>query len=121
MYYVKLQILNSESRILNVAIESFPAPNVFRIEFFLPGVPEMRNKKEWQMVMGTTSGLGLVVKRWACSWNYVHMAEVCKYVHFSYPYIRKWAKTYIYAFTHISMQRYAQKKQQKFYFIYLVH
>jgi hypothetical protein len=46
MYYVKLQILNSESRILNVAIESFPAPNVFRIEFFLPGVPEMRNKKE---------------------------------------------------------------------------
>lgn len=87
---------------------------------FLPGVPEMRNKKEWQMVMGTTSGLGLVVKRWACSWNYVHMAEVCKYVHFSYPYIRKWAKTYIYAFTHISMQRYVQKKQRKFYFIFTI-
>jgi hypothetical protein len=122
IYYVLRQVTNPQLGVSDIErIESFPAPNVFRIEFFLPGVPEMRNKKEWQMVMGTTSGLGLVVKRWACSWNYVHMAEVCKYVHFSYPYIRKWAKTYIYAFTHISMQRYAQKKQQKFYFIYLVH
>jgi hypothetical protein len=42
MYYVKLQILNSDIE----RIESFPASNMFRIEFFFYRVPEMRNTKE---------------------------------------------------------------------------
>jgi hypothetical protein len=107
IYYVLRQVTNPQLGYWTYRIISC-LQHVSDWIFFLPGAWNEEYKR-------MTNGHGddqRTFKRWPCSWNYVHMAEVCKYVHFSYPFIRKWAKTYIYAFTHISMQRYAQKKQR---------